>query len=90
MKVVKVSPAHTCKPTQHRYEVEITHECVKLMYVANVGSQLTGPIAQTTFAEQGIMVVIVKPGTTLRCYIKLQPQAEDKTQFHNQQGKIDR
>ena len=35
-----------------------------------MGSELTGPIAQKSFAEQGIMVIIVKPGTTLRCYIK--------------------
>ena len=49
------------------------HGCVKLICVANVGSQLAGPITRRTFAEQRIMVIstmIVKPGTTLHCYIK--------------------
>ena len=45
MKVAKVSPAHSCKPpAQHRLAMglmEPIHGCVKLICVANVGSQLT-------------------------------------------------
>ena len=63
-----------------------------MICVANVGSQLTGPITRRTFAEQGVLVIstmVVKPDTALCCYMR--PQAEkDKIHFHSQQGKIDR